>query len=699
MSKSSSDIPRFRIVHELAERIRIHFPALYDPLLDNAYFQAVVENLPGVRRVRINGRAASVVVEYDGSPASREKILTTLRHLPSDVYATRAVDDSNSPELADVFIKGALTLAGLKAPLEVAAPLSLLLGLPVIVKGVDTFFNQGVKVETLDAAAVGLSLARGDFFTSNSIVTLLAMGEYLEASSENRSTELLKSLLRPQVEHVWVQRNGEEIRIPIAKVVVGDKVVCGPGDIIPVDGTVEDGEASVNQSSITGESVSVHLFSGREALSGSVVEEGRLVILAEQVGSETSMARITRFMENSLRSKSESQTRSAELADKLVPVTLALGTAIFLLTGDIARATAVLTVDYSCAIKLANPVAVKTAMYDAAKSGVLVKGAQALDALAGIDTLVLDKTGTLTNGVLQVTDVVSTGDLTADALLALAAAAEQHYAHPVAHAVMQAAQERGLELPAMSNVDYIVAHGVSAYVEDQRVLAGSLHFLQDDEGVDCSGVSALADRLRREGNNLLYISRSGVLEGVIAFRDDLRPEAPAVLRGLKATGIRRIVVLTGDHRDTAQAVIGPLDDVSELHWEMKPEDKSRIVKELKDDGCTVAFVGDGVNDAPAMITAQVGICMPDGSNLAKEAAMVLLLEDDLEALLKARQVATQTRVVIENCFKSAVGFNSIVLLMATLGVIPAVASALLHNMSTVSILGYAALSNRTNGKR
>ncbi|WP_419657298.1 heavy metal translocating P-type ATPase [Desulfosarcina variabilis str. Montpellier] len=684
-----------RIAHELPRRIRIHYPHLYDPLLDAAYLQAVIENLPGIVRTRINRRGGSIVVEYDGRPENRTKLLDKLRDLPAEAYAHGDLNGSIAPELADVFLKGALTLSSLKTPLEVSAPLSLLLGLPTLLNGLDTLLNQGIKVETLDAAAVGLSLARGDFFTANSIVTLLSLGEYLEASSENRSTELLKSLLRPQVEHVWVERCGEEVREPISHVAVGDRIICGPGDIIPVDGTVVDGEASVNQSSITGESVSVHLHPDKEILSGAVVEEGRLIIQAERVGSETSMARITRFMENALRMKSQSQTHSAELADRLVPVTLALGLAIFMLTGDIARATAVLTVDYSCAIKLANPVAVKTAMYDAAHSGVLVKGAQALDALAAVDTLVLDKTGTLTNGVLNVTDVISTGALTPDALLALAAAAEQHYAHPVAHAVVRAAEERRLELPAMSNVDYIVAHGVSAYVDDERVLAGSLHFLQDDEQVDCSGVEELTDRLRREGNNLLYISRSGILEGVIAFRDDLRPEAPMILRGLKETGIRRIIVITGDHRDTAQAVIGPLDEVSELHWEMKPEDKSRIVKDLKDEGATVAFVGDGVNDAPAMITAQVGICMPGGSNLAKEAAMVLLLEDDLKALLKARQVATHTRTVIDNCFKSAVGFNSIVLLLATLGLLPPVASALLHNMSTVSILGYAALGSRS----
>lgn len=635
-----------------------------------------------------------MVVEHDGHPETRQQILDTLRHPPADVFASKDTN-GGAPELADVFFKGALTLAGLKAPVEVAAPLSGLLALPTVLKGVETLFSRGVKVEVLDAAAVLFSLARGGFFTSNAVVTLLALGEYLEANSERRSTELLKNLLRPQVEHLWVEQDGEEVRITMSQAVIGDTVICGPGDTIPVDGTVASGEASVNQSSITGESVSVHLYPGQAAQSGSVVEDGRLKITAELVGSETSMARITRFLENSLRLKSDSQTRSAELADQLVPATLVLGLLIFLLTGDISRAAAVLTVDYSCAIKLANPIAVKTAMHDAAHQGVLVKGAQALDALAEVDTIVFDKTGTLTKGELTVSDVIPTNALSKDALLALAAGAEQHYAHPVAHAVVREAEKRGLDLPSISRVDYIVAHGVSAYVEESRVLVGSQHFLEEDEGVDCGHVRQLADKLRREGMNLLYVSRSGALEGVITFRDEVRPEAKSVLHGLKEAGIRRIVVLTGDHQDTAKAVIGPLEDVGELHWEMKPEDKSRIVKDLKEEGRTVAFVGDGVNDAPALLTAQVGICLPGGSDLAREAAMVLLLEDDLEALLTALRVAKTTRKVIENCFRSAVGINSLVLLMATLGIIPPVASALLHNMSTVGILSYAAFGKHS----
>jgi heavy metal translocating P-type ATPase len=693
VKEPSTDAWPLRIAHELGRRIRVHYPPLHDPLLDAAYLHAVIESLPGVARVRINRRGASVVVEHDGQAATRDRILATLADLPAEAYCAAVDALPDKPELADVLLKSALTAASLKAPVPVAAPLSLMLGLPTLVTGVETLFQRGVKVEVLDATAVGFSLARGDYFTANAIVSLLALGEHLEASSETRSTALLKSLLRPRAESVWVERNGGEIRQPLSAVAIGDIVICGPGEIIPVDGMVADGEATVNQSTITGESVPVHLHPGKEALSGSVIEDGRLKIEARLVGAETSMARITRFLENSLRFKSCSQTRSEELADRLVPVTFALGLAIFLITGDISRAAAVLTVDYACAIKLANPIAVKTAMYRAAHQGVLIKGARGLDALAEVDTLVFDKTGTLTRGALAVTDIVPAGGMTPEALLSLAAGAEQHYAHPVARAVLAAAADRSLALATMSNVDYIVAHGVSAYVEEVRVLVGSQHFLEDDEGVDCRPVAAAARRLRREGKNLLFVSRDGVLAGVIALRDDLRPEVPAVLEGLKRAGIRRILVLTGDHEETARAVAGGLAAVDELRWEMTPEDKSRVVRELGEGGNTVAFVGDGVNDAPALVTAHVGICMPGGSDLAKEAAMVILLEDNLGALLTARRVAVDTRRIIENCFHSAVGFNSLILLLASLGRIPPVAAALLHNLSTVGILGYAALGN------
>ena len=679
------------VVHELPRRLRVRLNGVCDPSFDPAYFSAVLQNIPGVDLVRFNFGCSSVVVGYDGDPACRQAILSRLETIPEESFRPEARKESN-PDPVGTGAKGALALLTPAIPKPFCKLLAWGMGLPVLMEGAETLLERGVKVEVLDAAAVGFSLWRKDYFTANSIVALLALGEYLEELSEDKAAGLLKGLLKPQVEHVWVERDGKDFRVGVEEVVIGDWVVCGSGELVPVDGVVIDGDASVNQSSITGESIPVHLQSGDEALSGSVIEEGRLKIEARRVGSETGMARIGRFLENSLRTKSESQKKSDELADRLVPATLGLGLLLFLMTRDVRRAAAVLTVDYSCAIKLANPVAVRTAMYTAARSGVLIKGAQALDTLAHVDTVVFDKTGTLTRGVLEVTDVVSTAGMGEDELLALAAAAEEHYAHPVAKAVLQKAREKGLELPPTGQVDFIVAHGVSAYVDERRVLVGSRHFIEDDEYIDCSPANGHAQRLRKEGKTLLYIARQNVLEGILALRDALRPEARQVLLDLKALGIEKTVMLTGDHPDTAKAIAKDLGALDEVHWDMKPEDKASIVEELTKKGKTVAFAGDGVNDAPALMTAQVGICMPGGADLAREAAQVVLIRDDLSCFVEARRVAGKTIQTLKNCFGAAVGFNTVFLVLASAGLLRPVMAAILHNANTVGILGYAALS-------
>jgi len=349
-------------------------------------------------------------------------------------------------------------------------------------------------------------------------------------------------------------------------------------------------------------------------------------------------------------------------------------------------------VDYSCAIKLANPVAVKMCMYTAAQNGILLKGSQALDSMARVDTIVFDKTGTLTKGVLQVTDIIPLKDMTKDDLLSIAAGAEEHYTHPVAKAVVNAAKSHGLILPAIGQVDFIVAHGVSAYVDEKRVLVGSRHFIEEDEGIDCSIANELIKKLHKEGKSVLLVARENILEGVIALRDELRPEASMVLQELKKQGIKKIVVLTGDHRDTAIAISKQLNALDEIHWELKPEDKAEIVKNLKEQGHILAFAGDGVNDAPALVTAEVGIYMPGGADLAKESAQVVLLKEDLKLLVEARKIATQADHTIENCFKSAIALNSIFLFLASMGKLPPVSAAVLHNMSTIGVLAYAALS-------
>ncbi|SNS28311.1 Cu2+-exporting ATPase [Humidesulfovibrio mexicanus] len=682
---------RVQVVHETPKRLRLRTSALSDPSLDTGFLEGMLEAVPGVVNARVNPAASCVTVRHDGGEAVRARVLAMVEDIPGEAFLP-GHGRARPLALPTVVGQGLAAAATPFLPSSVAAPLGLALGLPTIAQGMGTLLSEGVKVEVLDAAAVGASLLRGDTFTASAIVAMLGLGNWLEQWTTQKSDQLLKDLLRPQVESVWVERDAHEERISFADLRIGDVIICGAGELIPVDGVVVDGEAAVNRSSITGESLPVHAELGTEVLSGSLVEDGRLKIAASTVGSETSMARTRRFLQNSLRSKSASQKHSDELADRLVPVTLALGLGLFVLTRDVRRASAVLTVDYSCALKLAAPVAVKSGMHAAGHRGVLLKGGQALDNLAAIDTLVFDKTGTLTRGDLRVTDVLPLDPaLTGPELLALAAGAEEHYSHPVARAVVAEAKARGLALPPISQVDFIVAHGVSAFVDGDRVLVGSRHFLEDDEGVDCAAADTPGKLLRGEGKSLLCVARAGRLAGLIALRDEPRPEAAEALQKLRARGITRIVVLTGDHRETALAVLKGFD-VDEIRWELKPEDKADIVRELQSQGRKLAFAGDGVNDAPALLTADVGVCMPGGADLARESAQVVLLEDNLLALVTARDIAARTRRVLTNSFRTAVGVNSAVMLLAAAGRLSPVTSAILHNACTLGILGYAALS-------
>ena len=680
-----------RIIHEISSRIRVYCAALHDPDLDPVYLEAVIRSISGVTHVRINTRAACVIVSYDGNTGTKKKILSFIENIPEEVYQPEFVCEQ-STDLATVVSRAAAALLTPYIPGIFKAPVSWILSLPVLLEGIDKLITEGIKVEALDASAVGFSLLRKDFVTANSVVAMLTLGSYMEQLSDQKTTALLTRLLRPQIKHVWVEKDGVETKIKPEQLIIGDIIICGTGELVPADGRVLEGDALANLSSITGESIPVHIKKGDEILSGAVLEEGRVKIEALQVGAETSMARISRFLENSLRYKSKSQTESDKLADKLVPITFGLGIGLYLLTRDINRAAAVLTVDYSCAIKLATPVAVKVAMYTAAKEGVLLKGSGAIDSLARVDTIVFDKTGTLTKGILEVVDIVSFGKMTSDEILSLAACAEEHYTHPVANAVVRAASMRKLDLPLIGQVDFIVAHGVSAYVGNERVLVGSRHFIHDDEKIDCAKSDEIAASMRSKGETVLFVARGKMLEGVISLRDALRDEANSLLLKLKNNGIKKIIVLTGDHRETAKAVAQKIDAIDEIYWELNPEDKADIIKKLQDQGCFLAFVGDGVNDAPALVTADVGICLPSGAELAKESSQVLLLKDDLNLLYTARKIACDTQQTIKRCFNSTVGINTSILLLATSGLLQPFTSALLHNTGTLGILTYAVLS-------
>ena len=684
----------YKIVHELPKRLRISSGLLYDPNMDPSFLQALMSNITGVEKIRLNLKAGSVVINYNGKKKTREAILDFIRYPEKEAFQSEVLEHEHPADSLGAAVKSVSALLTGILPKEAAAPIGLALSFPIICKGIDTLVNEGIKVDVLDASAVLFSLLRRDYFTAGSIAALLSIGTYLEEMSEKKSTDLLSNLLRPKIDKVWIEKNQREIQIEIRDLQIGDIVICGPGELIPVDGIVHSGEALINQSSITGESVPVHLKPEDEILSGSVVDEGKIKIRAVQVGSNTGMARISRFLEQSLKSKSAGQKKSDELADRLVPITFALGIGIYLATGDVSRAASVLTVDYSCAIKIATPVSVKMSMYNAAGLGALLKGSKALDTLSKIDTIVFDKTGTLTLGHPEVTDIIPLGTITRDELLAIAAGAEEHYDHPVANAVLNAAKKEKLALPYASEVDFIVAHGVSAYVDDQPVLVGSRHFIEDDESIDCSASDKDSKKLMKQGKSLLYISVNQSLAGIIALQDKIRPEAEEALLALKKNGVKKIVVLTGDHETTAKMLLKTLKSIDEIHWELKPEDKASIIKGLKNNGQCVAFTGDGVNDAPAMVTADLGICMPQGADIAKDSAQLVLLKEDLCILPKALEISMNNKKTIVNSFRAAVGINSLILLSASAGKLQPVTAAVLHNTSTLGILGYSAMSNR-----
>lgn len=682
-------LPRYRlqVVHDVPGRIRIRSPYLCDPFLDTRYLEAFLQAVPGVERVRLNKPAACVVVRYDDGASTRKKILDVLECPPGEIHC-QTYDFSHPPDLTKTIrVAISLVLAPF-LPMRLRALLTWFTALPILVKGADAILNKGITVEVLDAGAVTFTLLRRDYFSPTAIVLLLTFGDYLQELTEYKSNRLLLSLYKHEVEWVWIEVDGVETRFPMEDVKVGDIVVCGHGELIPVDGIVVEGAAAVNASSITGEPLPVDATSGTEVFSGTVIEEGRIKIRAMRVGPESTTAKISQYIEKSLKIKSRVQTESETLANRLVPLTFGMGLSIFGVTGDIRRASAALTVDYSCALKLCSPVAVKTGMNSAAQGGLVIKGASALETFSKVDTFVFDKTGTLTRGSPEVTDIVSFNGCNQKEVLALAASAEAHYKHPMASAIAAAAKERGVPFIEAGECDFIVAHGVSAFVGSHEVLVGNRHFVAEDEGIDCNVGDESARALHAEGKSTLYVAKDRELAGLIAIRDVIRPEADAALRRLKSLGIQHLVVLTGDQKEAAQALERALP-ITEIHWNLLPEEKAVILERLKAEGRSIAFVGDGVNDAPALIRADVGVSMPGGADLARESAQVLLLKEDLMTLPFAREISQRVMSVLRNNFRLTVGINSVVLLMALSGVASPLGAAILHNGSTIGLLAYA----------
>ena len=576
--------------------------------------------------------------------------------------------------------------------------------IPYFFRGVKNLFKGKLNVEVLDASAIGVSLLLRDFKTAGLVILLLGMGEMLERYTRKKSLASLADQLALKVDRVWVRQGDAVIEKALKDITTEDVIVVRTGNTIPVDGKVVAGNAEVNQATMTGEPLPVHRESGGTVFAGTVVEDGEIDIQATKMGDGTRLNQIVKFIETSEKSKAGIQGKAEHLADAIVPFNFALAGLVFLCTRSLARTAAVLMVDYSCALRLATPLAILTAMKQGTKSGVLVKGGRYLEALAEVDTVVLDKTGTLTQASPQLSDVVSLdAERDEKEVLALAACLEEHFPHPVSRAVVRAAEAQGVNHyneEHDAEVKYVVAHGICSSVDGQKVIIGSRHFVEEDEKVDVTAGLPHVERLAAEGKSVLYMAQGGKLIGILGIVDPLRPEAKDVICELKKRGIKRIVMLTGDDTRTAKNVAGQLG-ITEFRAQVLPTDKASHVLALKKEGCKVLMIGDGVNDSPALSSADVGATLKEGSDIAQEVADVVLTNNNLADLPMAIDLGRATMRRIKENFAVSVGLNTGFMAGGLFGVLTPALGAVLHNLTTIGVCLNAMRSptgERTNPK-
>ncbi len=556
---------------------------------------------------------------------------------------------------------------------------------PYLSNGFVTLIQGKLNVDVLDATAILVSILRRDFRTVRVLTLLLGFGELLEKWTRQTSRDSLAQSLALDIDLVWVRREGEEMRVQLDAVQKDDFVIVRAGAAIAVDGVVEEGEAVVNQSSMTGEPLGIVRTVGASVYAGTVVEEGELYIRPTGIGSDTRLQKIIAFIEDSQSRKAEVESRALRLADMAVPFTFALAGLVWLITRNPLRAASVLLVDYSCALRLATPLAILSALREGAKNGILIKGGTYLEALAEADTIVFDKTGTLTESRPVVAEVIPGEGYSREEVLRIAACLEEHFPHPVARAVVRQAEEENLShREEHTKVEYVVAHGIASSLHGKRVLLGSRHYIEQDEHVDVSPMEEHVARLSECGMSLLYLAMDKKLVGLIAMEDCLRPEASAVIEALRTYGIKRVVMLTGDDVRTATAVAKHLG-LSEFYAGVLPIEKADVIRKLQGEGCKVIMVGDGINDAPALSAAEVSISLRDGADLAREVADVVLLDCTLDKLVTARRLSQEVLRRIHRNFVVNMSFNSAFLAGGLLGVLSPQVTAVLHNATTVGV--------------
>lgn len=678
---------KLALKHQTHKRIRLSFKSSYPQLLGQA--ESYITAFEWAKSVRVNTEAGSIIIDYSGAQPS--EIVQKLYALKAEELGAVGTEFVFSQEKVLPLAKPLLALAAAPLlPQPAALAVSTLASYQNILKGGSYLLKEGVSSEVLESLAIAISLYRKDYFAANTTNFLLSLSEYIEGNIARKSDSMLESLLVPDIKEVWIDNDGHEQKVAFELVKRGDIVIANAGDTIAVDGTVMSGDALVDESSMSGESMPVKKERGDRAISGTFVKEGRMRIWAEQVGEQSATYKIASLIKSSLASKSNAQVEASKLADKLVPVTLGLAGFAYLATRDLGRVAAVFQADYSCALKLATPVAFKSAMFQAGKEGALIKGADILEKVSKCDTVVFDKTGTLSSGKLTVCDILSLDkNWEKEAILSLAASIEEHYFHPIAEAVVSAAKScNNCGHFHHSEVEFIVAHGVGAFVDGKKVVIGSRHFLEDDENIKFSVSNKVIDNEIKRGRTLLYIGFDGKLLGIISMMDELRDNAESAIKRLRTLGIKNIVMLTGDHETKAAETAKRLE-LDEYHSQLLPQDKLDIVKKLKKDGKKVIFVGDGINDAPSLAESDVGIAMQRGADVARVSADVVLLEDDISVVADIKELADKTIERVSQNYRATIGVNSAILLLATLGVLSPVATSVLHNGTTVGILANA----------
>ena len=677
------------ILHDTAGRLRVHLCCKRMTLRQADVLEYYLLAVDGVRSVKVYDRTRDAVVVYD---AERERMIRALARFSFEKaekldlapeHTSRTLNREFEDKLALTVMRRCASNLFLPAP--VTSALAVIRSAKYIKEGLLALWHRKLSVAVLDATAVTVSMVRGDFATAGSVMFMLRLGEILEEWTHKKSVADLASAMSLRVENVWQQVDGTEVLTKVTDVKPGDRIVIRTGGMIPLDGRVVEGEAMVNQSSLTGESMPVAKRPGSLVYAGTVAEEGECVVCVEKVSGSGRYDRVVRMIEESEKLKSTAEDKASRMADRLVPYTLG-GTAVtYLLTRDVTKMLAVLMVDFSCALKLAIPVAVLSAMRESSGHHISVKGGRFLEAVAKADTIVFDKTGTLTYATPKVAQIVPFGGHREADMLRLAACLEEHYPHSMANAVVEEAKRRGLTHEEYhSQVQYVVAHGISSMVENKKVIIGSAHFVFEDEGCCIpEGEQEKYDALPAAYSHL-YLCIDGELAAVICIHDPLRREAKDAVKALHESGFTNVVMMTGDNRRTAEAVAAEVG-VDAVYAEVLPEDKAAFIRQEKEKGHTVIMVGDGVNDSPALSEADAGIAISTGAAIAREIADITVASEDLFELVTLRKLSEALMARIHGSYRFIVAFNLSLITLGVAGVLPPAISALLHNTSTLGI--------------